>query len=280
MNYLKSPMNYIGNKYRVLDQIVPLLPSANHYVDLFAGGLDVAINNKSSVIYCNDINYYLIDIYKSFQQVSFEDLLEQIDTTIGRYGLSKTNIDGYMKFREHYNNSERDPIELYILMNFGFNYQLRFNSQHEFNNSFGKNRSCFNQAIRTRLQPFTERIKNYHFSSVDFRKFDFSILQKGDLLYCDPPYTISVGSYNDGKRGFNGWQQQDDIDLMKLLDELSNRGVRFALSNILSHKGIDNEALAEWATQYTVHDIDCNYNNSSYHLTKKSDTREVLITNE
>ena len=127
---------------------------------------------------------------------------------------------------------------------------------------------------------FIEKIQLFEFSSKDFREFDYSILNRGDLVYCDPPYTISTGSYNDGKRGFNGWSEQDDLDLMNILDELSERGVRFALSNVLSHKGTINEALQEWSKKYKIHYLDFNYNNSSYHLNAKSETQEVLITNE
>ena len=100
-------------------------------------------------------------------------------------------------------------------------------------------------------------------------------------MYCDPPYSISTGSYNDGKRGFNGWCFQDDIDLINLLDDLSAKGIKFAMSNVLIHKGKTNVILTEWSKKYTVHNLDCNYNNSSYHLKNtESETREVLITNE
>lgn len=280
MKYLKSPMNYIGNKYRLLNQIIPFLPKADSFVDLFAGGLDVAINCNVKNIYCNDINYHLIDIYKAFQINEYNSMIKKFDKTIAAYGLSKENADGFARFRDYYNNSNRNPLDLYLLMNYGFNYQLRFNSNHNFNNPFGKNRSCFNNAIRNRLPIFIKKIQSFEFSSKDFREFNYSILNKGDLIYCDPPYTISTGSYNDGKRGFNGWNEQDDLDLLNILDELSERGVRFALSNVLSHKGIINEALQEWAKKYTIHYLDCNYNNSSYHLNAKSETQEVLITNE
>ncbi len=280
MHYLKSPMNYIGNKYRLLDQIIPLLPSSERYVDLFSGGLDVAINHKATTVYCNDINYHLIEIYEAFQKIEYDELVARIEFTIKEYGLSKTNSVAYKNFRDYYNNSKKDPLDLYILMNYGFNYQLRFNSKHEFNNSFGKNRSSFNESIKARLLPFISRIKSYHFSSLDFRNFDFSILKKGDLIYCDPPYTISIGSYNDGKRGFNGWQTQDDLALIEILDDLSRHGIRFALSNVLSHKGKVNDVLIDWSSKYTVHELNSNYNNSSYHLTEKSETKEVLITNE
>lgn len=284
MAYLKSPMNYIGNKYRLLDQIIPILPKSNCFVDLFSGGLDVAINyspTNCNTVYCNDVNYHLIDIYKSFQKIDYDLLITILDSKILKFGLSKTNLEGYLNFRDYYNNSDKDSLDLYLLMNYSFNYQLRFNSSHEFNNPFGKNRSSFNDSIRKRLSSFMETINNYNFSSLDFRDFDYSILQKGDLVYCDPPYSISTGSYNDGKRGFNGWCFQDDIDLINLLDDLSAKGIKFAMSNVLIHKGKTNVILTEWSKKYTVHNLDCNYNNSSYHLINtKSETREVLITNE
>lgn len=36
---IKSPLNYIGGKYKLLEQILPLLPKeTNTFVDLFVGG--------------------------------------------------------------------------------------------------------------------------------------------------------------------------------------------------------------------------------------------------
>ncbi len=280
MSFLKSPMNYIGNKYRLLNQIIPLLPPAKCFVDLFAGGLDVSINYDAEIVYCNDINHYLIDIYKAFQNTNNTDLIKYIDNRIEEFSLSKTDKDSYMKFRYFYNNSDKNPLDLYVLMNYGFNYQLRFNSIHDFNNPFGKNRSSFNSAIRKRLLPFSESIKNYNFTSCDFRAFDYSVLNKGDLIYCDPPYRISTGSYNDGKRGFNGWSEDDDLDLIAILDKLSERDVHFALSNVLKHKGLKNDILIEWSKKYKVYDLNSNYKNCNYQtINKNSKTMEVLITN-
>ena len=37
--YIKSPLNYTGGKYKLLDKILPLFPNdINTFVDLFAGG--------------------------------------------------------------------------------------------------------------------------------------------------------------------------------------------------------------------------------------------------
>ncbi|MDK7859437.1 DNA adenine methylase, partial [Klebsiella pneumoniae] len=46
--YIKSPLNYIGGKYRILNQIMPLFPKdIKTFVDLFSGGGNVGINVKA-----------------------------------------------------------------------------------------------------------------------------------------------------------------------------------------------------------------------------------------
>ena len=36
--HIKSPLNYVGGKYKLLDKIIPLLPrNINTFVDLFGG---------------------------------------------------------------------------------------------------------------------------------------------------------------------------------------------------------------------------------------------------
>ncbi len=52
-------MNYIGNKYRILDQIKVHFPdNINNFVDLFCGGLDVTINIETKNKFANDINCF------------------------------------------------------------------------------------------------------------------------------------------------------------------------------------------------------------------------------
>ncbi len=63
-----------------------------------------------------------------------------------------------------------------------------------------------------------------------FWTFDFSLLSRGDLVYCDPPYLITTGSYNDGKRGFKDWTLKEERELLALLDDLDRQGILFALS--------------------------------------------------
>jgi len=279
---VKAPFNYIGNKYRIINSIQECFPEhIDTFVDLFCGGCDVSINTVANNIYANDINYHVIGILQEFQKHDARYILDYIDTTIEKWQLSKTNEDGYKLFRDHYNQT-KNPLDLYVLMCFSFNYQFRFNSSHDYNNPFGRNRSSFNDVMRSNLILFKEQINDIHFSALDFCDFNYDILYTGDFLYADPPYLLTCGSYNDGKRGFRGWTEKDDLDLMRILMELSDRGVNFALSNVIEHKGSTNDALIEWIADngYTVHGINFNYNNCNYHTNNRENvTKEVLITN-
>ena len=101
------------------------------------------------------------------------------------------------------------------------------------------------------------------------------------MVYCDPPYLISTAAYNDGKRGFKGWNEELEIALLTKLDDLNEKGVRFALSNVLEHKGKTNRILEKWSSKYTIHNISHDYSNSNYQTKNrdKESTKEILVTN-
>lgn len=284
-SFIKSPLNYIGGKYKILPQIFPLFPKdVDCFVDLFAGGANVGINSNAKRIVLNDNLVYLVDMYKTLTKMSERAVLDHIQAIVDEYDLSLTNTDGYNRFRDHY-NATRNPLDLLILTFFSFNHQIRFNNRHQFNTPFGKNRSRYNENIKKNLIRFLDALhsKNVEFQKLEFDKFNFSGLTAKDFVYCDPPYLITVGSYNDGKRGFTGWGEQQEKQLLAILDKLNRGNIRFALSNVLTHKGVDNRLLLDWVSKngYTVHEVDNDFTNSNYHTSvhTKDSTREVLITN-
>ena len=71
--------------------------------------------------------------------------------------------------------------------------------------------------------------------------------------------------------------------MLSLLDELNERGIKFALSNVLEAKGKTNVILNEWIqdrANYKMIDLDYTYSNSSYHRrNKEKTTREILVIN-
>ncbi|NLM01297.1 MAG: DNA adenine methylase [Treponema sp.] len=282
---ISSPMNYIGGKYKLLPQILPLFPkNIETFVDLFCGGCNVGINVTAKKTIFNDNLTYLIDLYRKFDSLNKEDILNHIDNRINQFNLSITNKDGYLELRKLY-NSEKNPLDLFVLVAYSFNHQIRFNNSHEFNNPFGKERSCFNEHMKNNLLDFLNALnKNtIDFTSFNFDEFDFSGLSSNDFVYCDPPYLITIGTYNDGKRGFTGWSETEERKLLKILDNLNEKKVSFALSNVLDHKGKENLILKNWIKEnnYFISYISKNYANSNYHTIdrNKNSTVEVLITN-
>lgn len=57
---------------------------------------------------------------------------------------------------------------------------------------------------------------------------------------------MTTGSYNDGKRGFNGWNEEEENRLLNYIDTLHNNGVRFMLSYVVEHKGKTNKNVTDW----------------------------------
>lgn len=281
---IKSPLNYTGGKFKLLPQILPLFPNnINTFYDIFGGGGSVSLNIRANYIYYNDINKYISSMFNNIKGQNCNECLKKIHNLIKKYNLSKENLNGFLKLREEYNNGNRTWDMLYTLICYSFNYQFRFNNKHEYNSSFGKNKSCFSNSTEDKFSKFINKINNIDivFDSKDFRDVNYCNLDGNDFVYFDPPYLITCGNYNDGKRGFKGWKQQDDIDLINLCDDLNNKGVKFALSNVLENKGKSNDILKEWSKKYNVYHLNNTYGNCNYHAKDKSknNTDEVLITN-
>lgn len=284
-NYIKSPMNYTGGKYKLLPQILPFFPTEiNTFVDLFTGGGNIAVNVNANKIIANDFEPHIIGIYKTFQKYEIEELIKTIEVAIQAFGLTIENADNFNNFRAYYNKHIEDgysfimPIMLYVLICYSFNHQFRFNSKGEFNMPFGKNRSQWNNTMKKNLINFHKAIteKNIIFTNKDFNELKIDKLSSNDFVYCDPPYLITCATYNEK----DGWNENCERKLLELLDKLNSQNVKFALSNVLFSKGKTNDMLIEWSKKYNVHHLDYTYQNCNYHTKdKESKPDEVLITN-
>ena len=281
---LASPLNYIGGKFKLLPQILPFFPDdINELVDVFAGGLNVGVNIKCQRLIANDLNHFVIELLEVLGTTSTDELLNAIQMYISKYQLSKSNKEGFLRLRADYNQNP-NPIALYALICHSFNYQFRFNSDLEYNNPFGKDRSFFSPNLRRKLVLFNQRLLQ---TKVDFYSLPFQELlaeldvSDSALFYFDPPYLLSTGSYNDGNRGFKDWNERQENALHDALDSLHAKGKRFILSNVTEHKGRRNEHLINWAQKYKLIKLNFNYDNASYNSrsNKENFTQEVLIKN-
>lgn len=273
--YIKSPLNYVGGKYKLLKEILPLFPNKiNTFVDLFGGGFNVGINVNAEHIIYNDLEKHVVELMEYLQSTETEKLLLEIDNLIEKYNLSKENAEGFNQLREYYNENNNSPIVFYTMICYAFNYQIRFNQNGKYNMPFGKARSSFNPSLRQKFIDFVEVLhsKDCSFMNVSFDKFDFEDFDSNDFVYCDPPYFNSVAAYNEQ----GGWTEEHEKSLLGLLDRLNDKGVKFALSNNLKY---DNPLLDEWKNKYNIHYLNGDYSNCNYQKKDKSKDIEVLITN-
>ncbi len=299
---VKSPLNYTGGKYKLLNQIIPIFPNnIDLFVDLFSGGANVGVNVNAKRIICVDKQKEIIRVMDLFKKYEDGYIIDKLEKIIEKYNLSNSLLNGYksynctsdkglgqynksryLELRNDYNKEKYDSIEkdfLFLtLVIYGFNNQIRFNSNGEFNMTVGKR--DFNNSIRKNLKMFITKLKtkNIEFINSDFREF---VIETTDntFVYCDPPYFLGTASYNEN----GGWTDKDELDLLNYLSILDQNGVKFALSNVIEHKGEKNAILEAWIREhnYNVHMIYSDYNNSNYHKQEGNvlKTLEVLVTN-
>lgn len=273
-----SPLNYIGGKYEIIPLIQDNTPKDIHtFYDLFGGGATVSINAQCDDIVYNDINFIVKDLLLKIKENDIGVTIRYINKAIKKYGLAKENKEAYYALRNDYNAKpivSRNPLDLYLLICYGFEHQIRFNSKMEFNNPCGN--SGFNQEMLEKLISFhyIANKRNVAFASGHYREFEADI-HAYDFVYCDPPYLNSCGAYNDGKRGFNGWDEIQEKELLDFLLRLHNRGIRFMLSNMVDRNGNTNDSLNEWIKTNNFYVI------RNQRLTKRNrqDRVEILITN-
>lgn len=285
-----SPMNYMGGKKKLIkDFVTKYFPQkVDTFVDLFCGGATVGVNAVADKVIFNDNITPLIEMYRYLYVTPVELSLHYIDFTISSWGLTPNEEDEpkYYAFRDCYNATpveQRNPLDLFILMAFSFNNQIRFavNKNWKFNIPFGANRSSFNETMRKNFIGFVKALQSKYctFMSEDFANFNME-RQDGEnvMIYADPPYLVSQATYNDG------WNEVNECELLNRLDWFDENGYKFALSNVLENKGKKNEILAEWVEKnsyrYKVIHIEKSYANSYYHRKEReSKTDEVLIIN-
>lgn len=310
MNYIKSPLNYTGNKHRLLSQLFKYFPNKiDVMVDLFCGGGTVGLNTKCNKVIFIDNNERVIDLLKFLSTISYEKLYEEIIAIINKYklscsalnsyafyknllsssnnsnnGLKEYNINAYNKLREDYNSLENKSTHhanllLYILMIYAFNNDIRFSKSGKFNLPAGK--TDMNKINLTKLEKFINKIKtvNCEFICETFQSENIlPILLKADFIYMDPPYLITTAVYNES----NKWNILLEEQLLKLLDFLLENKKQFILSNILEKQSSVNTPLLSWIKENShkieIIDINSCYKSASYNKKNRNlNEKEIII---
>lgn len=297
-NIIRSPFFYVGDKYKLMPQLKKLMPdNIDNYIEPFVGGGSSFLNSKGNKYILNDIDIYVIKLHEEIKKYigKKELLLKNIYKIIDEYDLScsyrnivvpnelkrlypktyyaKYNKDGYKKLRDDFNEDKRNILKLYVLLIYGFNHMIRFNSSGNFNLPVGN--VDFNKNVYNALCNYLSFIENKEiiFYNYDYQKFLEQIsFTKKSYVFLDPPYLISMSEYN------KLWNEEKEKELCVFLDKLNEKGIRFGITNLITHKGKINTTFSEWAKKYYIYDVDSNYISFNDN-TIKQDTKEVFVTN-
>ena len=216
---------------------------------------------KSKKRVCNDTSNVVINLMNDLKLIDSGKAVTMLESTISKYNLSKTNEEGYKKIRKDYNKGDKTWYMFYSMLTHAFNYQI-----------------SFNKSLEKNFIKFVDRLNNLNieFLNKNFSELKIDNLANEDFVYCDPPYLITSANYNKSAK----WNEEKERELLNLLDKLNEKGISFALSNVLESKGNSNDILKEWSKKYNIHYLNYSYANFNYCKKDKSNnTIEVLITN-
>ena len=228
---MKPFVKWAGGKTQLLDNILNMIPSNfGHYYEPFVGGGAVFLNLKNKNTTINDKNVQLYSTY-----VNIRDNVDELIKTITKLDSIECDKDYYYSIREKYNQkiiSACNDVEMsafFIWLNkHAFNGLYRVNSKGLFNVPYnnGKNNSIDENNLREiSLYLGDVVIKNEDFYDV------CSNAKSGDFIYFDPPYipqsqTAYFTDYNS-----DGFGYEDNVRLLNLSKELTQKGCYVMLSN-------------------------------------------------
>jgi len=295
---IRSPFFYVGDKYKLMPQLKKLMPKhMGQYIEPFVGGGSSFLNSEGSSYVLNDVDYYVVELHRCIGAYAGreEELFKKLYEMIDFYGLScsfrgvtvsdelksrykKTyysvyNKEAYARLRSDFNRDKSDLLKLYLLLIYGFNHMIRFNGQGEFNLPVGN--VDFNGNVQTALHRYLKFVHEHDltFYNMDYTDFLGQVEFENDsYVFLDPPYLISMSEYN------KLWNDKKECELCEYLDGLNDRGIKFGITNLITHKGKVNQTFLEWSKKYQAYDVKSNYISFNDN-TIKADSQEVFVTN-
>ena len=295
---IRSPFFYVGDKYKLMPQLKQLMPKKiEQYIEPFVGGGSSFLNSKGTSYMLNDIDSYVVELHRQIGSYTgkSEELFDALFEIIDFYGLScsyrgicvpedmkkkyvktyysKYNKDAYIRMRKDFNANKNDFLRLYLLLIYGFNHMIRFNGKGDFNLPVGN--VDFNNNVYQALNNYLDFVGEHEieFFNMDYISFLEKIrFDKNSYVFLDQPYLISMSEYN------KLWNDKKEDELCEYLDSLNDRGIKFGITNLITHKGKVNQRFLEWSKKYCAYDVKSNYISFNDN-TIKADSQEVFVTN-
>lgn len=270
--HLAPFVKWVGGKRQLLKYIKPILPeSINTYYEPFIGGGALLFDHRPSVAVINDYNKELINTYNVIRG-DVEALIADLKTHV-------YDKDYFYEIRSLDRNSDYSSMSdlkkasrLLYLNKSCFNGLYRVNSKGEFNSPFGSytNPNIVNEDTLLAVSRYLNN-NNVTTRTGDFQEAVFDA-QDGDFVYFDPPYDPVSKSANFTAYSKLGFSREDQERLRDLCIELTDRGVKFLLSNA------STDFINELYSGFTILEVGANRAINS-NGAKRKKVQEVLVRN-
>lgn len=228
---IQKPFKYMGSKGRFYNEIkeIFLLNKKNIYVDLFAGGMEIAVNLKEDIkdlkvtanvkdehiesfLKCNKMaikkyNELVNFLYKDIEKISSRFLFADKE----KWQIIKNRYKEFWNDNKlNFSEDERKMIELLASMNKGYSLS----------NSF------FSIQKMEKIKIYLKKLKNI---DITHNYFNESWSYKDSFILLDPPYLCGTEVVKIGKKGYNYnniWTEKDDARLVEFVkNNLKNSNV-------------------------------------------------------
>ena len=230
-NKVSPILRWAGGKNWLVKHIEDLIPvnGFKNYHEPFLGGASIFLSiNTPKDSFLSDLNTELIETYLNVKN--------NVDQIIDLLKTFKNTKDFYYNLR---NSKQSDPINIsarFIYLNqTSFNGIYRVNLKGEYNVPYGYRNKNFLEPEKLRL--VSQKLQNTNIFHADFDIIRENI-KKRDLIFLDPPYTVSHNNNGFIKYNQKIFSLDDQKRLSSLIDFIKRKDAYFIMTNA-SHKVID-----------------------------------------
>jgi len=214
-------LKWVGNKQRFAHEIASYFPTdIRTYYEPFLGSAAVLAALQPPQAVGSDAFGPLIEIWQTLRSVP-DKVVEWYSERYEEY-FASAKPEGYERIKARY-NAHPNAADLLFLCRSCYGGVVRFRKTDGYMSTpCGAHTPITPESFTQRAQIWQRRTGGARFEQMDFSEA-MRQTQRGDLVYCDPPYTHSQAILYRGQ----------DFELARLMNEIARckeRGVRVALS--------------------------------------------------
>ena len=226
-------LKWVGGKRQLISEIKELLPKRRRnltYYEPFIGGGALLFDLQPKRAIINDYNEELINVYRIIRDYPYE-LIEDLKRheNTAEYFYKLRAIDRSPAF-SNLTNIQRASRIIYLNKTC-YNGLYRVNNAGEFNSPFGKykNPNIVNAPVIKAVSKYL-KTNDIHLSHGDYESC-LNNISPNSFVYLDPPYHPISDSSNFTGYIQGGWTEEDQVRLRNVCNCLTEKGVKFLLSN-------------------------------------------------